>query len=150
MHTHLENHILSQTRPTANTPIRRQVSDMADAVIGKGLSGLSEVWGIETMLYFPALYAGTSDLIGVHNGIPSIMDYKTTRKPKKREFIDGYFVQLAAYAAAHNEVHGTSIRRGVIFMISRNLEYQEFVLENSEFDKYLDEWHRRVSQFYGM
>ncbi len=76
------------------------------------------------------------------------MDHKQTNKPKKREWIEDYFVQLAAYANAHNEVHMTKIRKGVIFMCSADNLYQEFILEGSEFDKYTDIWFKRVEQYY--
>jgi genome maintenance exonuclease 1 len=86
--------------------------------------------------------------VGIHDGSEAIMDHKQTNKPKKREWIEDYFVQLAAYANAHNEVHGTKIRKGVIFMCSADNLYQEFILEGSEFDKYTDIWFKRVEQYY--
>ena len=78
----------------------------------------------------------------------AIMDHKQTNKPKKREWIDDYFVQLAAYANAHNEVHGTKIRKGVIFMCSADNIYQEFILKGTDFEKYTDIWFKRVEQYY--
>jgi genome maintenance exonuclease 1 len=76
------------------------------------------------------------------------MDHKQTNKLKKREWIDDYFIQLAAYANAHNEVHGTKIQKGVIFMCSADNIYQEFIIEGAEFEKYTDLWFRRVEQYY--
>jgi genome maintenance exonuclease 1 len=99
-------------------------------------------------LYFPKIYAGTTDLVGLHEGSESIMDHKQTNKPKKREWIEDYFVQLAAYANAHNEVYGTKIRKGIIFMCSAANEYQEFILEGADFDTYTDKWFNRVEQYY--
>ena len=121
---------------------------MADSIIRQGLSQVNEIWGTEVPLYFPSVYAGTTDLCGVHDGAESIMDHKQTNKPKKREWIDDYFIQLTAYAVAHNEVHSTKIRKGVIFMCSADFMYQEFVLEGSEFDKYENEWFKKLEQYY--
>jgi genome maintenance exonuclease 1 len=121
---------------------------MADSIIRQGLSQCTEYWGTEVPLYFPKVYAGTTDLVGVHGGSESIMDHKQTNKPKKREWIDDYFVQLAAYANAHNELHGTKIRKGVIFMCDPTCLYQEFIIEGTEFDKYTDMWFKRVEQYY--
>jgi len=87
-------------------------------------------------------------LCGVHDGSDAIMDHKQSNKLKKREWIDDYFVQLAAYANAHNEVHGTKIRKGVIFMCTADVVYQEFIIEGTEFDKYSDIWFKRVEQYY--
>jgi genome maintenance exonuclease 1 len=132
---------------------------MAHVVVEKGLKNVNEFWGIEVPLYFPGIYAGTTDGAGIHLNEESILDYKQSNKPKRREWIEDYFVQLCAYAEAHNEVHGTRIRKGVILMcvkpdvdeqfnIIKPPEYQEFVLEGSEYDKYRDLWWRRVEQFY--
>jgi genome maintenance exonuclease 1 len=121
---------------------------MAKTIIDKGLSNCQEFWGTEVSLYFPEVYAGTTDLVGVHDNSEAIMDHKQTNKPKKREWIDDYFLQLAAYALAHNEVWGTNIRKGVIFMCSADNNYQEFIVEGKEFDKYVDLWYSRLDQYY--
>jgi genome maintenance exonuclease 1 len=121
---------------------------MAQSIINQGLVKCNEYWGTEVPLYYPKIYAGTTDLVGVHDGDEAIMDHKQTNKPKKREWIEDYFVQLAAYANAHNEVHGTKIRKGVIFMCSADNLYQEFILEGTEFDKYTEIWFGRVEKYY--
>jgi genome maintenance exonuclease 1 len=121
---------------------------MAQKIITEGFVHLDEVWGVEIPVYFPGLYAGSTDGAGVWKKKQIIFDNKQTNKPKKREYIDDYFCQLAAYAAAHNELHGTSIKTGVIFMCSRDCQYQEFVLEGAEFDKYTALWWDRVEQYY--
>jgi genome maintenance exonuclease 1 len=104
------------------------------------------------------LYAGTTDCCGIHQGQEAILDFKQTNKPKKLEWIDDYFLQLTAYALAHNEVHGTNIRKGVIMMCVRPPEiepgkwgepqYQEFILEPSDFDYWTNRWCDRVSEYY--
>lgn len=149
MHKFLEDYITTNvlTEPGSN-PYSIQSHKMAKTIIEKGLVNCNEYWGTEVPLYFPKIYAGTTDLAGVHSGSEAIMDHKQTNKPKKEEWIGDYFIQLAAYANAHNEVHGTSIRKGVIFMCSADNEYQEFKVEGSEFDKYTDIWFRRVEQYY--
>jgi genome maintenance exonuclease 1 len=121
---------------------------MAGVIISEGLVNCNEAWGTEVQLYCPGLYAGTTDLVGVHNGQAAIMDHKQTNKPKKREWIEDYFVQTAAYALAHNEVYGTKINKGVIFMCSADFVYQEFIIEGAEFDRYTDLWLQRVEQYY--
>ena len=76
------------------------------------------------------------------------MDFKQTNKPKKREWIEDYFLQLCAYAEAHNEVHGTKIRKGVVLMCSKDYEYQEFVSEGAEWDTWKQLWWQRVEEYY--
>jgi len=149
MHKWLENYVKTgATGDPGSNPYSIQSHQMAQSIIAQGLVKCNEYWGTEVPLYFPKVYAGTTDLCGIHDSSEAIMDHKQTNKPKKREWIDDYFVQLAAYANAHNEVHNTKIRKGVIFMCDPTSAYQEFVIEGSEFDKYSDMWFKRVEKYY--
>lgn len=149
MHKWIEDYIKTgELGVPGSNPYSQQSHKMADSIIRQGLVNCSEYWGTEVPLYFPKVYAGTTDLVGVHNGEPAIMDHKQSNKLKKREWIDDYFVQLAAYATAHNEVHGTNIRKGVIFMCTADNIYQEFIIEGAEFDGWVDKWFKRVEQYY--
>jgi genome maintenance exonuclease 1 len=159
MHKFLEDYIKGETlKETVTNPFAQQSLVMAKEVIEQGFPLIKEVWGSEVPLYFPELYAGTTDCVGIHDGDESILDFKQTNKPKKLEWIDDYFLQLTAYALAHNEVHGTNIRKGVIMMCVRPPEiepgvwgkpqYQQFVLESSDFDYWTERWCARVSEYY--
>jgi genome maintenance exonuclease 1 len=148
MHTHLECHIMRKERPKGNNLVRQMASNMADSVIGRGLAYVDEVWGIETGLYYPGVYAGTTDLVGLYKGYPAIMDYKTTKTMKTRAQIEDYFCQCAAYAMAHNTLYGTDISRLVIFMISRDLKFETFVAEAGDFTDYATRWAERVAAFH--
>lgn len=149
MHTYLEKYIKGETLPSSvSNPYAQQSLDMARKVIGEGFVKINEVWGSEVPLYFPELYAGTTDCVGLHDSEESILDFKQTNKPKKVEWIEDYFLQLTAYALAHNEVHGTNIRKGVILMCSKDYEYQEFLLKPEDFDYWTNRWCDRVSQYY--
>ena len=149
MHKWLENYIKTgETGDPGSNPYSVQSHSMAQSIIKQGLVNCNEFWGTEVPLYYPKIYAGTTDLCGVHDGSEAIMDHKQTNKPKKREWIDDYFVQLAAYANAHNEVHGTKIRKGVIFMCDPNSIYQEFIIEGVEFDKYTELWFNKLEKYY--
>lgn len=161
MHTFLEHYVLhGELRERPKNPFGWASHDMASTVIREGLlNKVDEFWGVEIPLYFPGLYAGTTDGAGVHQGQEAILDYKQSNKPKRREWIGDYFLQLAAYAAAHNEVYGTKIRKGVILMcvrpdqdeqmnITKEPQYQEFVLEGQEFDHYTNEWWKRLELYY--
>jgi genome maintenance exonuclease 1 len=160
MHTYLEDYVKTgEIKERTTNPFSWASHAMAHVVVEKGLKNVNEFWGIEVPLYFPGIYAGTTDGAGIHLNEEAILDYKQSNKPKRREWIEDYFVQLCAYAEAHNEVHGTRIRKGVILMcvkpdvdeqfnIIKPPEYQEFVLEGAEYDKYKDLWWRRVEQFY--
>jgi len=149
MHKYLEDYVNGEAlKESVSNPFAQQSLDMAKIVIEKGMCNVTEVWGSEVPLYFPGLYAGTTDCVGVHKGDEAILDFKQTNKPKKREYIDDYFLQLTAYALAHNEVHGTNIRKGVILMCSKDYEYQEFILEPADFDYWVERWCQRVSEYY--
>lgn len=148
LHTHLESHIDGLERPKGSNLIRKMAKDMADVLIERGLSRVSEIWGIEKAQYFPELYAGTADLIGLFEGAPAIMDYKTSKKIKKEEYILDYKCQLAAYSLAHNEVYNTNIKTAAIFMIARDLSYKTFVIEGLAFQKACDAWLFRLDEWF--
>jgi hypothetical protein len=161
MHNYLEHYVKTgELKEKPSNPFAVPSYAMAKCVIDQGLSGrVSEFWGVEVPLYFPSIYAGTTDGCGIHLNEEAILDYKQTNKPKKREWIEDYFLQLCAYAEAHNELHGTNIRKGVILMCVKpetdenmNIitapEYQEFTLEGTEFEMYRQLWWQRVEQYY--
>jgi genome maintenance exonuclease 1 len=155
MHTYLERYVKNDDiGDFPSNPFAQPSWFMAAEVILKGLGNVDEYWGCEVPLYYSGLYAGTTDCVGLWKGQPAIMDFKQTNKPKKREWIDDYFLQLAAYAAAHNETHGTDIKTGVILMCAKPTDenaapqYQEFVLEPKEFQHWSDQWMRRVELYY--
>lgn len=149
MHKFIEDYIKEGVLKEPGTnPYSIQSHKMAKSIIDKGLVNVNEAWGVEVPLYFPKIYAGTTDLCGIHNGHEAIMDHKQSNKVKKREWIDDYFVQSAAYANAHNEVYGTNIRKGVIFMCTADNQYLEFIIEGLEFDKYTDLWFRKLDEYY--
>lgn len=160
MHTYLEHYVKHGVHKDRGTnPFGWASHAMAETVINQGLVNVNEFWGIEVPLYFPNVYAGTTDGAGIHLNDEAILDYKQTNKPKKREWIDDYFMQLCAYAEAHNELHGTKIKKGVVLMcvkpetddmgnVLSKPEYQEFVLEGREFEHYRTEWWKRVEQYY--
>ena len=149
MHTYLEQYVNGEElKESVSNPYAQQSLDMAKIVIDEGLCNVDEYWGTEVALYFPKIYAGTTDLVGVHKGTDAILDFKQTNKPKKREWIEDYFLQLAAYAEAHNEVYGTKINKGVVLMCSKDYKYQEFISEGAEFDMWKDLWWKRVEEYY--
>ena len=150
MHANLERFIIGEQRQPGNNPVHVQANAMANVIIENGLSRLSEVWALEQSLYFPGLYSGTTDGIGVFDGEPAVFDHKQTNKPKKEEWVEDYYLQLTAYILAHNEVYGTDIRRGVVFMCSRDLQYQQFNLLPQDFNKYQDMWLEKVQEYYNL
>jgi len=147
MHNYLEHHVEGQGLLDL-TDLGVQAKRMAETIIDKGFPELEEIYGSEVTLYYPGLYAGATDLCGVYMGRESIIDFKQTNKPKKKDWVEDYYLQLVAYAEAHNEVYGTKIREGHIFMCSRDLNYQQFDLEPSHYEYWLNKWLARVEQFY--
>ena len=150
MHANLERFLIGEQRQPGNNPVHVQANKMADVIIENGLSKMNEIWAMEQSLYCPGLFSGTTDLVGVYEGQPAICDHKQTNKPKKAEWVEDYYLQLVAYATAHNEVYGTNIRRGVIFMCSRDLQYQQFDLLPENFNKYQDMWLSKVEEYYAL
>jgi genome maintenance exonuclease 1 len=149
MHKWLEDYVKTGAigEPGSN-PYSIQSHKMAKSIIEQGLVNCSEYWGTEVPLYFPKIYAGTTDLVGIHDNSESILDFKQSNKLKKREWIDDYFIQLLFYGTAHNELYGTNIQKGVICMCSADNQYQEFIVEGNDWDKYESIMWTRIEKYY--
>ena len=147
MHTHLEHHILGQGYLDLR-PEGRIAKDMSSTIIAKGFNDLQEIWGSEVVVYYPGLYAGATDLVGIYDYEDSIIDFKQSNKPKRREWIDDYFLQLGAYAMAHNYVHRTEITQGVILMCTPDNYFQKFQVKGKEFIRYQHQFLERVNKYY--
>ena len=126
----------------------REASSMGQAIIENGLKDLEEIWGSEVTLFYPGLYAGQTDLCGIFTGRESIVDFKQTNKPKKREWIEDYFIQSAAYAMAHDVIYGTCIDQGVILMCSKDGFFQKFTSNGGEFTRFKHKFLARIDHFY--
>jgi genome maintenance exonuclease 1 len=149
MHKYLEDYVETGEWPTpGSNPYAQQAHMMATQIKENALDHVDEIWGSEVALYVPQIYAGTTDLVGLYKGKPCIMDFKQTNKPKKTEWVVDYFLQLTAYAIAHNDVYGTDIREGHVFMCSRAGEYQQFDIWPDEFAEWEQEWWNRVHTYY--
>ena len=149
MHKYLEDYVDTGEWPSAGSnPYAQQAHSMAEQIKLNAMQDVDEIWGSEVQLYVPQLYAGTTDLVGTYKGQPSIMDFKQTNKPKKVEWVEDYFLQLTAYAIAHNEIYGTNICEGHVFMCSRDGEYQQFDIWPDEFAEWKSAWWDRVYKFY--
>ena len=157
MHKYLEDYVETGVMPNpGSNPFAKKAHAMAQQVLEHAMGDVDEIWGSEVALYVPQMYAGTTDLVGQYKGQPCIMDFKQTNKPKKLEYVQNYFLQLVAYAEAHNEVYGTNIREGHIFMCSRGDDgmilggetYQQFDVWPHEYDEWRNEWYNRVYTYY--
>lgn len=148
VHDALEKHILGEEVTFGNNMVSVMAKDMSELMIKEGFANVDEVWGTEIGLIAKGLYAGTTDCIGVHNGEDAIIDFKTSKKIKKEEWIEDYYLQCCAYAMAHNEMYGTNIKKGVILMVSRDVKFKEFVIEGARFEMYCDLWTQRLEEYY--
>lgn len=159
MHKNLECFIAGIPRSSGNNLVHQISNKMADVIIANGLSKVNEVWAIEQSLYYPELYSGTTDLLGVYDGEPAVMDYKQSNKIKLDSYVEDYKIQLLFYGTAHNRVYGTNIRKGVIFMAIKppinettgeigESQYQEFIVEGSDWNKYENKMYDKIEEYY--
>ena len=147
MHLHLERHIMGEGHLDL-TEEGKVAKAMADTIIAKGFNDLQEIWGSEVTLFYPGLYAGATDLVGTYDYEDSIIDFKQSNKPKRREWIEDYFMQLGAYAMAHNQVYKTEITQGVILMCTPDNYFQKFQVKGKEFIEYQHKFLEKVDQYY--
>ena len=149
VHNSLEKYILQEDYEIkGNNHISVMAKNMVSEMIDKGLSKVDTLYGVEVGLIAEGLYAGTADGIGMHEGEEAIIDFKTAKKIKKREWIEDYFMQGCAYALAHNEMFGSNIKKVAILMVDREGKYADFVIEGEEFEEYCDKWSNRLADYY--
>jgi len=147
MHAFLEDYLLGKDRVDL-TPVGQEARIMGQRIVDRGLADLNEIWGSEVTLYYPGLYAGATDLAGIYNSAESIIDFKQSNKPKRKEWISDYFIQLAAYAMAHNYVYNTRITQGVILMCTKDNFFQKFIVDGQEFISFQHQFLRKIDQYY--
>ena len=148
MHKFIEKHITGAGYDDLTT-IGQEARPMAQKIIDVGLTPVTEYYGSEISLYYPGLYAGSTDLVCIHNGKETIVDFKQANRPKREDWIQDYFLQIGAYAMAHDYVHGSNIEQGVIMICTPDLYYQEFKFDGEMMRKYRHQFLQRLSQFYG-
>ena len=147
MHKFLENHITGIGYDDL-TGIGQEAKPMANKIIEIGLAPVEEYYGSEVTLYYPGLYAGSTDLVCLHNGLETIADFKQANRPKKLEWIDDYFLQIAAYAMAQDYVYGSKIRQGVIMVCTPDLYYQEFKIQDDELRQWKHKFLKRLDMYH--
>ena len=147
MHKFLEYYVQNQKLLDLSDE-GQAASSMGQAIIDQGLKDVEEVWGSEVTVFYPGLYTGQTDLCGIYSGRESIIDFKQTNKPKRIEWVEDYFLQLAAYAMAHDQIYGTCIDQGVILMCSKDGFFQKFTSNGAEFTRFKHKFLSKIGQFY--
>ena len=147
MHKFIESHVEGIGYDDL-TGIGQEAKPMAEKIIEVGLTPVEEVYGSEVTLHYPGLYAGSTDLVCLHNDMESIVDFKQSNRPKREEWIDDYFLQIAAYAMAHDYVYGSNIRQGVIMVCTPDLYYQEFKVQDHELKQWKHKFLKRLDMYH--
>ncbi len=147
MHKFLEHYILG-TGYDDLTPIGQAAKPMAEKIIEVGFTPVEEYYGTEVMLHYPGLYAGSTDLVCNHNGMDTIVDFKQANRPKREEWIEDYYLQIAAYAMAHDHVYGSKIRQGVIMVCTPDLYYQEFKFQDADLRQWKHKFLKRLDMYH--
>ena len=150
MHSYIEDFLRGRINESFFES-NEQYKNMAREIIEKGINGrLEEIYGMEETLYYPERYAGTADIIAVFEGKDVVIDFKQSNKPKKIDYIQDYFLQLGAYTLAHDVVHGTKMKAGIILLCTKDILFQEFKIEGVELEMYQNLFLGRVKKFYEM
>ena len=148
MHTYIEDYLKGRVNESF-FETNEQYKIMAKEIIDKGLNGkLEEIYGMEETLYYPEQYAGTADLLAKMDGVDVCVDFKQANRPKKIDYIQDYFLQLGAYTLAHDVVHGTKMKAGIILLCTKDILYQEFRIEGAELEMYQNLFMGRVKKFH--
>ena len=148
VHLAIENYLNNKNWDDFGSSYEEKISqEITKRFISDGLTKITEIWGLEVGLILDNLFAGTADCVGTYSGIPSLIDFKTAKKIKKREWIEDYFLQGCAYANAHNVMFNSNINQIVILMIDRDLIFKEFIIQENEFKYLTEKWKKRLILF---
>ena len=147
MHKFIESHVEGIGYDDLTT-IGQEAKPMAQKIIEVGLTPVEEYYGSEVMLHYPGLYAGSTDFVCLHNGLETIVDFKQSNRPKKEEWIEDYYLQISAYAMAHDHVYGSKIRQGVIMMCTPDLYYQEFKIQDADLRAWKHKFLKRLDMYH--
>jgi genome maintenance exonuclease 1 len=127
-HTLIEQYLRNMDCNSDVLPISEHLFQVAVPALDR----INNIHALEGSLYSQYLgIAGTVDCIAEFDGELSIIDFKTSKQPKPREWIDGYFVQCCAYACMLHELTGLSVKKFVIIMTCENGEVEVY----EEYDK---------------
>jgi len=145
MHYVLENYI--DGRGYLNlSPEGAQARLMAHEIV-QNLEKLKVVWGNEVSLAYDDRWAGATDVVGLYDDQPTIIDFKQSNKPKKEEYVEDYYYQIAAYSLAHKKQYGP-ITQGLICVCTKDKLYQEFKMNEVKLSEYEDKWLERVEKYH--
>ena len=148
VHLAIENYLNNNEWSNFGSSYEERISEqITQRFISDALKNITEVWGLEVGLILDNLYAGTADCVGKYIDVPSLIDFKTAKKIKKREWIEDYFLQGCAYANAHNVMFESNIKQIVILMVDRDLIFREFVVKENEFQHLTEKWKKRLITF---
>jgi len=132
------------------TELGQAAKPMAKKIMEVGLAPVDEYYGSEVTLHYPGLYAGQTDLVCLHNDLETIVDFKQANRPKKKEWIEDYYLQIAAYAMAHDYVYESQIRQGVIMVCTPDLYYQEFRITDHELRTWKHRFLKRLDMYHDL
>jgi genome maintenance exonuclease 1 len=149
MHKFLESHITGVGYDDLTT-IGQAAKPMAEKIIEIGFTPIEEYYGTEVMLHYPGLYAGSTDLVCLHNDMETIVDFKQANRPKKEEWIEDYYLQIAAYCMAHDYVHKSNIRQGIIMVCTPDLYFQEFKFQDADLRAWKHKWLKRLNMYHDL
>jgi len=145
MHYVLENYIDGKGYLNLS-PEGAQARLMAHEIV-QNLEKLKVVWGNEVSLAYDDRWAGATDVVGLYDDQPTIIDFKQSNKPKREEYVEDYYYQIAAYSLAHKKQYGP-ITQGLICICTKDKLYQEFKMNESKLSEYEDKWLERVEKYH--
>jgi genome maintenance exonuclease 1 len=145
MHYVLENYIDGKGYLNLS-PEGAQARLMAHEIV-QNLEKLKVVWGNEVSLAYDDRWAGATDVVGLYDDQPTIIDFKQSNKPKREEYVEDYYYQIAAYSLAHKKQYGP-ITQGLICICTKDKLYQEFKMNEVKLSEYEDKWLERVEKYH--
>lgn len=141
MHSLIESYLMNEDLPSVD-PLPKFLFDVAKSELDK----IDNIIAIERSMYSDYFHiAGTVDTIANYDGKLSVIDYKSSEKPKPREWIENYFVQASAYTFMLKELTGIEVEQLVIIMSCENGEIITYI--ETDIEKYIRLLVKYVKKF---
>ncbi len=148
MHKYLEHYVSKEQHFYDESENYGIAKKLAQLVIENFINNIDEAWGTEVSVLYKNVYAGTIDLIGMIDDKLCIVDYKSSYRHKSKNEMEEYFLQLAAYAIAHDWQYKTNIDSIIVLLAIRNGQFEKTSISQDDLESYKLKWLSRLEKFH--
>ena len=148
MHEYLECYVTDKKIDDPDSKNSKIALKLSEVIINNIFPKIDSFISTEATVHNNHEYAGTLDLLALVGGKLTIIDYKSSYRPKSSLQIDEHFQQLAAYALAHDNMHNTKIEQAMIFVVYKeSYKYEILTSDLLLLNKYKLMWNETLDYY---